>query len=104
MSVTVNGALRFADDVTPEDMGCIVSLSYNGMVFIQDEARSALAARINESNGFMGKDLASVKELAKQFPFIKEHIGAFIGDEDADEAAGEADDDVTQINAGTFVL
>jgi hypothetical protein len=106
ISLKVNGFLRFTDDVRPEDMECILSLSCNGALIIPNEARGALGTRIKESNGVISESLESLKNFAKsagmQFPFIKERMGEFIGDE-ADEA-GKVDDDVTHINAGTFVL
>jgi ribosomal protein S11 len=100
ISLTVNGSLRFTDDVTPEDMDCIESLSYNGMVQISAEARGALASRIGGANGFMG-DLASLQEFARglggQVPFLDHQLLMYTDDEDSDA-------DVTRINAGVFVL
>ena len=108
ISVNVNGFLRFTDDVRPEDMECILSLSYNGMVIIPNEARSVLESRIKESNGVIAEDLESLKNFAKsvgmRLPFIREQIGEFSGDEAAEGDAGKVNDDVTHINAGTFVL
>jgi hypothetical protein len=99
ISVYVNGLLRFTDDVTPEDMECILSLSHNGAVIIPNEARGALEPRIKESNGLIVESFESMKNFAEsacmQFPFIRKQIDAFIGDEA---------DDTTHINAGTFVL
>jgi hypothetical protein len=103
ISVTVNGLLRFADDVTPEDMEYIRSLSYNGVVIISNEARVALEPRIRGSNGFIGESLESLENFAKSFgrplpfgPF------PFSGDKDAEGDADKAD--VTRINVGVFVL
>jgi hypothetical protein len=101
ISVKLNGFLRFTDDVTPEDMECIRSLSCDGMVIIPNEARGALGSRIKASNGIIIDSLDSLKHFVEsggvQFPFIKNIMGEFMGE-------GEADEAVTHINTGTFVL
>ncbi|MDR2419162.1 MAG: hypothetical protein LBD79_08915 [Treponema sp.] len=98
ISLDVDGFLRFTDDVTPEDMECILSLSCNGMVIIPNEARGALESRIKARNGVIGESLESLKSVMEnvsaQFPFVKKYMECSIGDET----------DVTHINTGTFVL
>ena len=54
LSFQVNGCLLFDEDVSPEDIECIASLSYNGSVLISGAASSALARKVKTGNGFMG--------------------------------------------------
>ncbi|GHU15172.1 hypothetical protein FACS1894163_00970 [Spirochaetia bacterium] len=54
LTITVNGCLLFADDVTADDMEAIAALSYNGMVLIPGVAKGALSAKIKGANGHMG--------------------------------------------------
>jgi hypothetical protein len=88
LTITVNGCLLFADDVTADDMEAIAALSYNGVVLVPGAAKGALSSKIKDANGHMG-DVASFEKLTglSLEELMQEHGG---------QAGG--------INAGTYVL
>jgi len=88
LTITVNGCLLIDKDVTSEDMDCIASISYNGTVLVPAHAKSSLASKVKEGNGFMG-DPDTMKEITGQS--IQEMIEP-------------KNDKSTSINMGTYVL
>ena len=94
ITLHVNGSLLFDEDVTPEDVECIASLSYNGPVIVSGPAKAALALKVKTGNGFMG-DAAKLTELTGQS--IKNLFGG--------KSNGDSEDaGVTAINLGTYIL
>ena len=51
VSIKVNGALLFGEDVIEDDMNAIASIDINGLAIIPDAAQGALAPKINRVNG-----------------------------------------------------
>ncbi|MDR3336200.1 MAG: hypothetical protein LBT16_03250 [Treponema sp.] len=94
LSVLVNGCLLFADDVSLEDMDCIATLSYNGMVLVPPTAaKAALSSRLGQANGAM-LDTATLQAVTgKSLP---ELIARY--------SAGGSIGEGSQINTGTYLL
>ena len=90
ITLVVNGCLLFDEDVTPEDVECIASLSYNGTVIAYNQAKTALTSKVKTGNGFMG-DPAMLAELTGQS--IKDLINQYIGE------SGDS-----TYNLGTYIL
>ncbi|MDR2376095.1 MAG: hypothetical protein LBD96_06615 [Treponema sp.] len=99
LSVTVNGCLRFDDDVTAEDLDCIASLSCNGAVLLPSHLKGALAPRIKDANGFIGDDAEFEKMTGHK---INDYAGGFMnGDTEYEDPVKEG---VTRINTGSYIL
>ena len=94
LTMQVNGCLLFDDDVTPEDIECIASLSYNGPVFISGAAKAALALKIKTGNGFMG-DPSKLEEMTGQ------SMWDFMGRKPSGDSGNSRD---TNINLATYIL
>jgi hypothetical protein len=95
LDISVNGALFFGDDVTPDDMDAIGSLSYNGMVIISNEAKAGLAAKIKAANGLMG-DPALIKMVTGES--VEELVRRYREGRDSE------DDGWTTVNVGEYIL
>ena len=95
ITIQVNGCLLFDKDVTPEDMDCIASVSYNGTIIIPGAAKSTLAAKVKTGNGFMG-DPDTMRELTGQS--IQDMIWGALKE---GEQKNSKD---TNINMGTYIL
>ncbi|MDR0312978.1 MAG: hypothetical protein LBI14_05215 [Treponema sp.] len=91
LTLHVNGCLQIDDDVTPEDIECIASLTYNGTVLVSDPAKSALAQKVKEGNGFLGDSATLEKMTGKS---VKDLIN---GNSNGDSKG-------TTINMGTYIL
>jgi hypothetical protein len=91
--VTVNGCLRFDDDVTEEDLDCIAALSCNGAVLLPSRLKGVLAPRIKNANGFIGDEAEFEKMTGRN---IKDYAAKAM-----DDAMG---DNVTRINTGSYIL
>jgi hypothetical protein len=99
LSVTVNGCLRFDDDVTEEDLDCIASLSCNGAVLFPSHLRGALIPRIKEANGFIGDEAEFEKMTGHNF---KDYAGGFMNGNT--EYEDRVEEGVTSINAASYIL
>jgi hypothetical protein len=93
ITLLVNGTLLFDEDVTAEDVECIASISYNGMVVIPGPAKAVLSSRVKEGNGLMG-DPALIKEIT----------GKSLQELMSGGAGGNVDADGDRINAGEYFL
>jgi hypothetical protein len=91
LTLLVNGCLQFDDDVTPEDIECIASISYNGSVFVSGPAKSALARKVKTGNGFMGDSSAHEKMTGKKTGDLLHEM--------PDEEGGRS-----TINLGVYIL
>lgn len=89
LNLIVNGSLVFDNDVTAEDVECILSLSYNGTVLVSGAAKGVLIPRVKQANGFMG-DSEAFRELTGQSP--------------KDMIEPKQEDDSVSINMGNFFL
>ena len=94
LTVQVNGCLLFDKDVTPEDVECIASLSYNGTVIASGAVKNALAAKVKTGNGFMG-DPEMFANMTGQ------DINSLFKNKTHDDSHGSG---VTAINLGTYIL
>jgi hypothetical protein len=115
ISINVEGCLLFPEDVTPEDMAAIASLSYDGMVLIPGKAKGALAPRVKNGNGLM-IDLALVEQFTgKSLPdLIRQFTGGggfgFDGGNFFKEANSQQEpesrqkEEVVNLNCATFIL
>ena len=88
LSIQVNVTLLFDEDVTPEDIECIASISYNGQVLVSGPAKTALAQKVKTGNGFMGDPSIAEAKKGK-------------ASEDGSKAG---DVEETKINMGTYIL
>ncbi|GHV32639.1 hypothetical protein FACS18949_04180 [Clostridia bacterium] len=56
-TLEVNGMLTFADDVTPDDLDCILALDYNGAIVAADSISGVLQGKVGEGNGTFLRNL-----------------------------------------------
>jgi hypothetical protein len=99
LSVTVNGCLRFDDDVTEEDLDRIAAVYCNGAVLLPPHLKAVLAPRVKQANGFIGDEAEFEKITGRR---IGDFIIGYMGkgaDADTDEAAGKL-----VINTGSYFL
>ncbi|GHT95773.1 hypothetical protein FACS1894141_5000 [Spirochaetia bacterium] len=112
LSLRVDGCLYFADDVTPEDMAAIASLSYDGIVLIPGRAKGALMSRVKHADGLMVDPAFVQKMTGKTIPeIIQQYTGFNFGGGGNSNGAnapqkpeGRQNEEVMNINSGTYIL
>ena len=93
LTLMVSGVLLFDDDVTPEDIECIASLTYNGTVIVSGPVKSELMKKTRTANGVMG-DSATLEKITGKS--IKDLLQT--SDEDKNDPG------ITKINMGNYMM
>ncbi|MDR2535403.1 MAG: hypothetical protein LBD29_05140 [Treponema sp.] len=90
--LTINGCLLVDDDVSPEDIAWISSVTYNGIILISSSAKAGLAPKIKEGNGFMGDQAVFEQLTGKTLQDLVKEMSPY------------QEDNVDSINTGIYML
>jgi hypothetical protein len=97
IALVIHGCLLFDDDVTAEDVACIVSITYHGTVLASPAVQAALTPKVKEAHGFMG-DSALIEKVTGQT--LQELIAGHFGGKPEEPGAP----DTATINSGVYIL